>query len=136
MTGPLSSGCKFSYKDTILKAIHNSQVAIDEPQKAVNSPTKIQFWKQYTTNDSTFRSLSCCKFSYKDTILKAIHNGFKNLSGKVIAVNSPTKIQFWKQYTTYYCEEHCIISCKFSYKDTILKAIHNPFASRRMVPEL
>ena len=96
-----SSCCCIQYdKDTILKAIYNFERPSFSPFRAVFSMTKIQFWKQFTTINSTFSSLyglysvwqrynfesnlqlieavlkanKCCIQYDKDTILKAIYN--------------------------------------------------------------
>ena len=141
--------------------------------------SKIQFWKQITTPDEpndlfpllfsicqryNFESKSQLKFLLpspvhrcfryvKDTILKANHNFKKILSYEFEAVFDMSKIQFWKQITTYLtrvafaeqlfsiCQRYNFESksqlyqCKcagrkscFRYvKDTILKANHNSY---------
>ena len=145
---------------------------------AVSSDTKIQIWKQFTTvightykyarlchpiqryqfesNSQLWRIQAsptcCCVIRYKDTNLKAIHNGNANYIYNVKAVSSDTKIQIWKQFTTnlssmntrwrlchpiqrYKFESNSQqtwnayvtgAGCVIRYKDTNLKAIHNP----------
>ena len=92
--------CIIWYKDTNLKAIHNKPKTDYFPQLVVLSDTKIQIWKQFTTEGPwrvhglrlyyliqryKFESNSqhkgnisvphlCCIIWYKDTNLKAIHN--------------------------------------------------------------
>ena len=124
-----SRGCCNQYKDTNLKAIHNCHRFAKRRHKVVAISTKIQIWKQFTTGDTfkistdlllqsvqryKFESnsqrisslatapASCCN-QYKDTNLKAIHNGgsFKKLQRVVVAIS--TKIQIWKQFTTGKC---------------------------------
>ena len=118
--------CVIRYKDTNLKAIHNSLAHNLHWQVAVSSDTKIQIWKQFTTHFvGTLRALQLChpiqryKFEsnsqravycinagcrcvirYKDTNLKAIHNAPACTSCSWGAVSSDTKIQIWKQFTT------------------------------------
>ena len=121
-----ATGCIIWYKDTNLKAIHNP---IREPCTAlvvVLSDTKIQIWKQFTTERLSKKSLwllyyliqrykfesnsqlnitrdingLCCIIWYKDTNLKAIHNCPKSFKNPIIVVLSDTKIQIWKQFTT------------------------------------
>ena len=118
--------CCNQYKDTNLKAIHNGAVDYDGPPNVVAISTKIQIWKQFTTRSNyaniakellqsvqryKFESNSqpisassvitngCCN-QYKDTNLKAIHNGHGILQRcrRVVAIS--TKIQIWKQFTT------------------------------------
>ena len=104
---------------------HNA--AKDKHKAAVFSMTKIQFWKQFTTScrrwstsfmlysvwqrynfesnlqqifTSTECSLCCIQYD-KDTILKAIYNIQDARMVESKAVFSMTKIQFWKQFTTF-----------------------------------
>ena len=120
------AGCVIRYKDTNLKAIHNTYNAALWPHKAVSSDTKIQIWKQFTTQagDGVHRVTLChpiqrykfesnsqlgiddeayrvsCVIRYKDTNLKAIHNRRVPRARGQRAVSSDTKIQIWKQFTT------------------------------------
>ena len=92
-----------------------------------------------------------CIIRYKDTNLKAIHNGSLGDTQFKGVVLSDTKIQIWKQFTTllrsstprvwlYYPIQrykfesnsqrwrpinHYLNCCIIRYKDTNLKAIHN-----------
>ena len=92
--------CIIWYKDTNLKAIHNDTSNTHYNATVVLSDTKIQIWKQFTTDFTVasskmmlyyliqrykFESNSqpkscvnwksfCCIIWYKDTNLKAIHN--------------------------------------------------------------
>ncbi len=99
------SSCCLSSKDTISKAIHNSQLRASMAYDVVAYQAKIQFRKQFTTNWLTFVGIgtlllikqrynfesnsqqditgfntgkSCC-LSSKDTISKAIHNNYAKL---------------------------------------------------------
>ena len=113
--------------------------------------SKIQFWKQFTTNAFLAFSLKGCYWYVKDTILKAIHNHSKIVLHLVMVVTDMSKIQFWKQFTTVgfvfvfrlwlllICQRYNFESnsqqiylalltnscCYWYVKDTILKAIHN-----------
>ena len=121
------ASCVIRYKDTNLKAIHNTICVISYIVIAVSSDTKIQIWKQFTTavlSLLTTRSLChpiqrykfesnsqrinalyhCCTrcvIRYKDTNLKAIHNYVAFIAHCLAAVSSDTKIQIWKQFTTH-----------------------------------
>ena len=119
--------CCDQYKDTNLKAIHNSKSSMLFCASVVAISTKIQIWKQFTTlplcyhyatkllrsvqrykfeSNSQLRQLtpaaspSCCD-QYKDTNLKAIHNTgwLRKWNPSVVAIS--TKIQIWKQFTTF-----------------------------------
>ena len=118
--------CCNQYKDTNLKAIHNSFTNVVLKYGVVAISTKIQIWKQFTTaivgyvdqqrllqsvqrykfesnsqrKRKTETNNNCCCNQYKDTNLKAIHNEDTDcaLAAKVVAIS--TKIQIWKQFTT------------------------------------
>ena len=67
---------------------------------------------------------SCFQW-FKDTNLKANHNGIVRVSNQNIAVSNGSKILIWKQITTYPARL-VISSCCFQwFKDTNLKANHN-----------
>ena len=171
------TGCCLSYKDTILKANHNSTPLIpfmivmllilqryyfeSESQRSpanrawqadVAYPTKILFWKRITTAATyisilaamllilqryyfesesqldgvdSYKDAGCC-LSYKDTILKANHNLATLMAAPKPDVAYPTKILFWKRITTQQWVLRLWQGCCLSYKDTILKANHNP----------
>ena len=117
--------CCLSYKDTILKANHSRNPVLLSQAGAVAYPTKILFWKRITAHtllrrwwrqlllilqryyfesesqqrdQSRENSRSCC-LSYKDTILKANHSGYRVPYVGSTAVAYPTKILFWKRIT-------------------------------------
>ena len=118
--------CIIWYKDTNLKAIHNTTQQIVNCCTVVLSDTKIQIWKQFTTSSIWLRPrgwlyyliqrykfesnsqhlsyesdcLTCCIIWYKDTNLKAIHNASGMTTELYTVVLSDTKIQIWKQFTT------------------------------------
>ena len=118
--------CCIQYdKDTILKAIYNRKQIRKQVESAVFSMTKIQFWKQFTTQSCVRIRNRCCIQYDKDTILKAIYNRPMPAISTPRAVFSMTKIQFWKQFTTIRSLFASQISCIQYDKDTILKAIYN-----------
>ena len=123
--------CCDQYKDTNLKAIHNWISTPVVSARVVAISTKIQIWKQFTTcwcfvpsEFALLRSVQRYKFEsnsqrhrgapvhhvrccdqYKDTNLKAIHNSITSCSrfSQVVAIS--TKIQIWKQFTTWISTE-------------------------------
>ena len=164
-------------KDTILKAIYNISSFDKESNRTVFDMSKIQFWKQFTTLDALqyychelysicqrynfesnlqqhlcvwLRNNHCIRY-VKDTILKAIYNGIWKKVCRCETVFDMSKIQFWKQFTTYWrmaiylarlysiCQRYNFESnlqhdnvrsklachCIRYVKDTILKAIYN-----------
>ena len=119
--------CYWYVKDTILKAIHNNKKQNKYFHFVVTDMSKIQFWKQFTTLYHPSELHPRCYWYVKDTILKAIHNHMALRVLKLKVVTDMSKIQFWKQFTTYaifICFNFC---CYWYVKDTILKAIHNSF---------
>ena len=123
----LDAGCCNQYKDTNLKAIHNQQMNCNCFACVVAISTKIQIWKQFTTDaigeewnyellqsvqrykfesnsqrwhDARMFDKGCCN-QYKDTNLKAIHNNTPGKTYNWVVVAISTKIQIWKQFTTY-----------------------------------
>ena len=149
------SSCIRYIKDTILKAIYNIILILMQSCEAVFGISKIQFWKQFTTDGSpgnftsmlysvyqrynfesnlqqsrtyTRQRLSCIRY-IKDTILKAIYNWLRLCWPWHFAVFGISKIQFWKQFTTAVARNTYIICCIRYIKDTILKAIYNVLVS-------
>ena len=97
---PAPIRCCLYSKDTISKAIHNSQIRLKCYQNGVAYTAKIQFRKQFTTDPvSVAKVMRCCLYS-KDTISKAIHNHVKTVSTRENGVAYTAKIQFRKQFTT------------------------------------
>ena len=138
-------------KDTILKAIYNIT------QQRINIKQLYSVWQRYNFESNLQRVAGvgqrrlCCIQYDKDTILKAIYNRFLRAQNVPYAVFSMTKIQFWKQFTTFkthvwskvklysvwqrynfesnlqpFRNKLYICVCCIQYdKDTILKAIYN-----------
>ena len=121
-----SDRCITQYKNTNLKANHNGLSCLLILVTGVSPNTKIQIWKQITTmmllsikkakvyhpiQKYKFESKSQhfikmfsfmlrCITQYKNTNLKANHNGFSHHESKETGVSPNTKIQIWKQITT------------------------------------
>ena len=143
--------CCLSYKDTILKANHNTERTCCCWISDVVYPTKILFWKRITTYSPSshwrFEMLFILQRYYFES-----ESQLMNMQNYIIAdVVYPTKILFWKRITTtrlptlilmmmlfilqrYYFESESQHErpwpesnfwCCLSYKDTILKANHN-----------
>ena len=66
----------------------------------VTDMSKIQFWKQFTTEPIGEIAKESCYWYVKDTILKAIHNCIVTPFSPIWVVTDMSKIQFWKQFTT------------------------------------
>ena len=97
----LCKSCIRYVKDTILKAIYNTHSPINCPSEAVFDMSKIQFWKQFTTLIGHNIYFDSCIRYVKDTILKAIYNVAEMMGFPLDAVFDMSKIQFWKQFTTF-----------------------------------
>ena len=88
------------FKDTKMKANHNSNRLTLLHPRAVSNGSKILKWKQITTRATVVLLLIRCFQWFKDTKMKANHNfRWKNISF-VIAVSNGSKILKWKQITT------------------------------------
>ena len=138
-------------KDTILKAIYNYRRNHHKTTFAVFDMSKIQFWKQFTTifrvyNIITLLYSICQRYNFESNLQLAIVSLLNSY-----AVFDMSKIQFWKQFTTFgrccchfsqlysICQRYNFESnlqpafafsapslCCIRYvKDTILKAIYN-----------
>ena len=113
------------FKDTNLKANHNKKTRRIKNHTAVFNGSKILIWKQITTNFLTlFLRFGCFQW-FKDTNLKANHNGNLVLALAVSAVFNGSKILIWKQITTICLVQVKMNGCFQWFKDTNLKANHN-----------
>ena len=88
-------------KDTILKAIYNRLIHMFCKKQLYSICQRYNF----ESNLQRFRCwfsvrISCIRY-VKDTILKAIYNPKHTVLSKFAAVFDMSKIQFWKQFTTY-----------------------------------
>ena len=123
-----SSCCINQYKNTNLKANHNRGRNRHITAWAVSTNTKIQIWKQITTQgyvktcpQQLYQPIQKYKFEsksqpkqsaetqglrcinqYKNTNLKANHNRGVWRRNRQLAVSTNTKIQIWKQITTHF----------------------------------
>ncbi len=125
MLDSIGLGCIQYDKDTILKAIYNTQEFMEKRTPAVFSMTKIQFWKQFTTVCIWSYTLCRCIQYDKDTILKAIYNSTHH------QIRIQTLYSVWQRYNfesnLQLSAKTCLRkrSCIQYDKDTILKAIYN-----------
>ena len=119
------NGCFQWFKDTNLKANHNTLWASTDPCIVVSNGSKILIWKQITTIEGMHCYPNGCFQWFKDTNLKANHNTLWASTDPCIVVSNGSKILIWKQITTKsynYAEIYC---CFQWFKDTNLKANHN-----------
>ena len=119
------SRCFQWFKDTNLKANHNSQCFAFFLRLVVSNGSKILIWKQITTTASMTTLANCCFQWFKDTNLKANHNTCPQSALMVYVVSNGSKILIWKQITTP-SQFVLLNTCCFQwFKDTNLKANHN-----------
>ena len=123
---PHVDDCSQWFKDTNLKANHNGCRKILQQQVIVPNGSKILIWKQITTiTYRKYRPVYCSQW-FKDTNLKANHNRCSSLIGNSSIVPNGSKILIWKQITTAAAPIPIIVHCSQWFKDTNLKANHNP----------
>ena len=113
------------FKDTNLKANHNTTEIATLLTSAVSNGSKILIWKQITTMIPSQCNTRCCFQWFKDTNLKANHNSEKEIYKACVAVSNGSKILIWKQITTCSCLALTLFGCFQWFKDTNLKANHN-----------
>ena len=94
------SRCFQWFKDTNLKANHNAQSAQRQDSSVVSNGSKILIWKQITTAGGQYKIWKCCFQWFKDTNLKANHNGLFLHPRFLPVVSNGSKILIWKQITT------------------------------------
>ena len=113
------------FKDTNLKANHNSYEYCSEWQYIVSNGSKILIWKQITTRCWLRPCVGNCFQWFKDTNLKANHNVDEDGSKYGVIVSNGSKILIWKQITTSSWRTRYQDNCFQWFKDTNLKANHN-----------
>ena len=118
-------GCIIRYKDTNLKAIHNDSQQAVKGLMVVLSDTKIQIWKQFTTQSTCEINLLSCIIRYKDTNLKAIHNTAKCRAHRLALYYPIQRYKFESNSQRHSWCNPLGFGCIIRYKDTNLKAIHN-----------
>ena len=121
----VAPSCIQWFKDTNLKANHNTGFTAQTNLRAVFNGSKILIWKQITTFTHSMTSSECCIQWFKDTNLKANHNQLRLENSFPCAVFNGSKILIWKQITTVMLHISAAISCIQWFKDTNLKANHN-----------
>ena len=129
-----SSSCCFQwFKDTNLKANHNSGGVRKRDKRVVSNGSKILIWKQITTHPMCSSIQNGCFQWFKDTNLKANHNNNGPSVGWLSVVSNGSKILIWKQITTRGWLPYAVSGCFQWFKDTNLKANHNSVCYGRTV---
>ena len=108
---PIYTGSCFQwFKDTNLRADHNGMVSKDKKLVVVFNGSKILIWEQITTSPFWLKNQSCCFQWFKDTNLRANHNGRAFLPIPSSVVSNGSKILIWKQITTRVCVCVCVFN--------------------------
>ena len=95
-----SCRCFQWFKDTNLKANHNTVKLRNMFLLVVSNGSKILIWKQITTWQIAIPGNKCCFQWFKDTNLKANHNNSAKKNRTLRVVSNGSKILIWKQITT------------------------------------
>ena len=90
----LEDGCIRYIKDTILKAIYNTQAYGEKPQTLYSVYQRYNFESNLQHCVPPFLLIHSCIRYIKDTILKAIYNAFSIAANSNRAVFGISKIQF------------------------------------------
>ena len=98
--GNETTGCFQWFKDTNLKANHNTNIDLAVVKMVVSNGSKILIWKQITTLLLKYTFQWSCFQWFKDTNLKANHNQSVKSKSYGRVVSNGSKILIWKQITT------------------------------------
>ena len=118
--------CFLWFKDTKMKANHNNGAIRTSKHITVSYGSKILKWKQITTGKGMDPNLVDCFLWFKDTKMKANHNCSLWLAPSCNTVSYGSKILKWKQITTKWLFFEYKYYCFLWFKDTKMKANHNP----------
>ena len=108
-----------------MKANHNVTAIVQWAVLTVSYGSKILKWKQITTVCAIMFSMVNCFLWFKDTKMKANHNGMGWYAGVSGTVSYGSKILKWKQITTNGVPHFHNLNCFLWFKDTKMKANHN-----------
>ena len=91
----------------------------------VADTTKVQIFKQITTRWNSEYISSCCCWYHKGTNFQANHNMLVLTWNVLTVVADTTKVQIFKQITTYKGHSHRVLCCCWYHKGTNFQANHN-----------
>ena len=95
-------GCFRYHKGTDFQANHNPFFLDSSLALVVLDTTKVQIFKQITTLHACLTHLCSCFRYHKGTDFQANHNLFKSATIPIPVVLDTTKVQIFKQITTYF----------------------------------
>ena len=113
------------FKDTNLRANHNRLWQSRDCWSIVFNGSKILIWEQITTKPYLLIDRYYCFQWFKDTNLRANHNGVQRFYQLRRIVFNGSKILIWEQITTIYQSHRLVYYCFQWFKDTNLRANHN-----------
>ena len=107
-----------------------SQPAGNRPSAkfVVLDTTKVQIFKQITTNSAFAVTSNGCFRYHKGTDFQANHNFGRCCVASNSVVLDTTKVQIFKQITTWYCFSCSVWSCFRYHKGTDFQANHNGYS--------
>ena len=94
-------GCFRYHKGTDFQANHNAGSFVNTTGDVVLDTTKVQIFKQITTRISSTHPKGGCFRYHKGTDFQANHNSNSLLNHLMYVVLDTTKVQIFKQITTY-----------------------------------
>ena len=119
------SSCFRYHKGTDFQANHKVILGVLMTSRVVLDTTKVQIFKQITTHSDTARAIFGCFRYHKGTDFQANHNTWLLLSVVLIVVLDTTKVQIFKQITTYRVLGGKFVGCFRYHKGTDFQANHN-----------
>ena len=96
-------------------------------QYVVIDTTKVQIFKQITTDNGGYADAKRCYRYHKGTDFQANHNILKYPHLSYFVVIDTTKVQIFKQITTHYYSYQKLFCCYRYHKGTDFQANHNNF---------
>ena len=94
-------GCFRYHKGTDFQANHNTYEQNLQKKQVVLDTTKVQIFKQITTGYYLDRLIFGCFRYHKGTDFQANHNSSKQVATLLLVVLDTTKVQIFKQITTW-----------------------------------
>ena len=120
-----SHRCFRYHKGTDFQANHNRHLCTHTSLRVVLDTTKVQIFKQITTICYLFYFDSSCFRYHKGTDFQANHNTIRSHGVYYKVVLDTTKVQIFKQITTYGNGSPTYLGCFRYHKGTDFQANHN-----------
>ena len=119
--------CFQCFKDTKMRANHNTWKNVCCMISVVSNVSKILKWEQITTSrEQAYQCIGCFQ-CFKDTKMRANHNNLGCSLFCDLVVSNVSKILKWEQITTPTFSPGISSGCFQCFKDTKMRANHNGF---------